>query len=408
MRFSVKRGLPFLAFCLAMNLFFAPLTHAAGVLIPNDPAYPDQWYLHQINAPEAWAVTTGSAKVTVAVIDAGVDFEHPEFAGLHVVDGWNFVTNTSDTRPLVGKNPDDTAMSHGTIVTSLLAARGNDGIGMAGVAWNISVMPLVVLDMNGSGTEGNIAKAVEYAIAHHVDIISISLVGYEQDDGLEQAIKDAADAGILVVAAAGNTDGWKNGEDLDVVEVRNAFSAIDKRSIPGSYADTDRDGLDDRLEWLFKTDPYNPDTDADGNVDGREIASAFSPTSTATSTLQKRLRVVLSTQRMERHLGGVLLDRHAISSGLPKTPTPVGEFKILNKNRRAWSKSAKLWMPWWMGISTRGYGLHELPEWPGGLKEGAAHLGRMASHGCVRMGEGVAKMVYDWTPIGTPVSIVKK
>lgn len=194
----------------------------------------------------------------------------------------------------------------------------------------------------------------------------------------------------------------------DAVEVRNAFSAIDKRSIPGSYADTDRDGLDDRLEWLFKTDPYNPDTDADGNVDGREIASAFSPTSTATSTLQKRLRVVLSTQRMERHLGGVLLDRHAISSGLPKTPTPVGEFKILNKNRRAWSKSAKLWMPWWMGISTRGYGLHELPEWPGGLKEGAAHLGRMASHGCVRMGEGVAKMVYDWTPIGTPVSIVKK
>lgn len=198
-----------------MNLFFAPLTHAAGVLIPNDPAYPDQWYLHQINAPEAWAVTTGSAKVTVAVIDAGVDFEHPEFAGLHVVDGWNFVTNTSDTRPLVGKNPDDTAMSHGTIVTSLLAARGNDGIGMAGVAWNITVMPLVVLDMNGSGTEGNIAKAVEYAIAHHADIISISLVGYEQDDGLEQAIKDATDAGILVVAAAGNTDGWKNGEDLD-------------------------------------------------------------------------------------------------------------------------------------------------------------------------------------------------
>lgn len=194
----------------------------------------------------------------------------------------------------------------------------------------------------------------------------------------------------------------------DAVEIRNAFSPLDRRTVPGKYADTDRDGLDDRLEWLFKTDPYNPDTDRDGNPDGREISSAFSPTSTATSTLSKSLRVVLATQRVERHLGGVVLDRYAISSGLPKTPTPVGEFKVLNKNRRAWSKSAKLWMPWWMGISHKGYGLHELPEWPGGLKEGAAHLGRMASHGCVRMGEGIAKMIYDWTPVGTPVSVVKK
>lgn len=194
----------------------------------------------------------------------------------------------------------------------------------------------------------------------------------------------------------------------DAVEVRNAFSPLDRRPVSGNYADTDRDGLDDRLEWLFKTDPYNSDTDGDGKSDGQEIAAGFSPASAATSTLEKRLRVVLSTQRIERHLSGVVLDRFAISSGLPKTPTPVGEFKVLNKNRRAWSKSAKLWMPWWMGIDAPGYGLHELPEWPGGLKEGAAHLGRMASHGCVRMGEGVAKMVYDWTPVGTPVSIVKK
>jgi subtilisin family serine protease len=96
-----------------------------------------------------------------------------------------------------------------------LAAKGNDGIGMAGVAWNIKVMPLVALDQNGSGAVGNITAAVKYAVSHHADIINISLVGYEQDDGLDRELKAAADAGVLVVVAAGNTDGWKDGQDLE-------------------------------------------------------------------------------------------------------------------------------------------------------------------------------------------------
>lgn len=247
--------------------------------------------------------------------------------------------------------------------------------------------------------------SIPRASAQEVLPTGASAVSVADPDSDGDGIPDPWEALFRTDSAKADSDG---DGFTDAVEIRSAFSPLDKRSVPGTYADTDRDGLDDRLEWLFKTDPYNPDSDADGNADGREISQAFSPTSTATSTLAKSLRVVLSTQRIERHLSGVVLDRFAISSGLPKTPTPVGEFKVLNKNRRAWSRSAKLWMPWWMGISNKGYGLHELPEWPGGLKEGAAHLGRMASHGCVRMGEGVAKMVYDWTPIGTPVSVVKK
>jgi subtilisin family serine protease len=215
MRFSVNS---IARACLAGLLscaLFVPMVRAAGTLVPNDPAFPDQWYLRQIDAPGAWAVTTGSPKVTVAVIDSGVDFQHPDLAKLQVVDGWNFVTNSSDTTPMVGPDQEHDVMSHGTIVTSLLAAQGNDGIGMAGVAWNIRIMPLVVLDMNGAGDIGRIAAAIKYAVAHHADIINISLVGYTQDDALDQAIKDAYDAGVLVVAAAGNTDGWKNGQDLE-------------------------------------------------------------------------------------------------------------------------------------------------------------------------------------------------
>ena len=62
-------------------------------------------------------------------------------------------------------------------------------------------------------------------------------------------------------------------------------------------------------------------------------------------------------------------------------------------------------MPYWMAFDNRGYGLHELPEWPGGYKEGASHLGHRVSHGCVRLGVGAAKKLYDWAEVGTLVIV---
>lgn len=169
--------------------------------------------------------------------------------------------------------------------------------------------------------------------------------------------------------------------------------------------DADQDGLLDRLELAFGVDPTNPDTDGDGYMDGQEVMSAWSPTSTGDIRLQKTIRIDLSDQRMEKRVAGVVLASFPISGGLPKTPTPVGTFKVLNKHPRAWSRSFGLWMPYWMAFTNRGHGIHELPEWPGGYKEGKNHLGRPASHGCVRLGVGPAKEMYDWAPVGTPVII---
>ncbi len=171
--------------------------------------------------------------------------------------------------------------------------------------------------------------------------------------------------------------------------------------------DFDKDGLNDRLELLFGTDPMQADTDGDSFQDGLEVEMAYSPTSTEAIPLEKSLHIILSTQRMERRVMGIAIASSPVSSGLAKTPTPVGTFKVLDKHPRAWSRSAKLWMPYWMHFSGRGHGIHELPEWPGGRKEGASHLGRPASHGCVRLGVGAAKTAYEWAPVGTKVVIVK-
>jgi len=95
--------------------------------------------------------------------------------------------------------------------------------------------------------------------------------------------------------------------------------------------------------------------------------------------------------------------RFKISSGKWAMPTPTGTFSILNKTRRAYSSKYNLYMPYWMAFTGQGHGIHELPEWPGGAKEGAGHLGIPVSHGCVRLGIGPAATIYNWTSVGDRV-----
>lgn len=120
----------------------------------------------------------------------------------------------------------------------------------------------------------------------------------------------------------------------------------------------------------------------------------------------KYIDINLKEQILSTFQDGKLLDSYLISSGKPGMPTSKGQFKIENKFPRAWSKEYGLFMPYWNALVSDGkFGIHELPEWPGGYKEGAAHLGTPVSHGCVRLGVGPAKIVYDWANIGTPVVV---
>lgn len=120
----------------------------------------------------------------------------------------------------------------------------------------------------------------------------------------------------------------------------------------------------------------------------------------------KYIDINLASQVMTLFENGRALDAYIISSGQRGMDTPTGEFAIRNKAPRPWSKQYGLYMPHWQAITPDGkYGIHELPEWPGGYKEGANHLGTPVSHGCVRLGVGAAERVYAWSEVGTPVVI---
>lgn len=126
----------------------------------------------------------------------------------------------------------------------------------------------------------------------------------------------------------------------------------------------------------------------------------------AKKTEGKYIDINIKSQVMTLFENGKALEAYIISSGKPGMDTPRGEFAIQNKAERPWSKRYSLYMPFWQAITPDGlYGIHELPEWPGGYKEGANHLGTPVSHGCVRLGVGAANRVYAWTEIGTPIII---
>lgn len=167
-------------------------TEATDSVTANDPYFEQQYALSKICASEAWNFTTGSLSVRVGIIDSGIS-NHPDLAG-NLVAGWDFVNNNSVTT--------DDPSGHGTHVAGIIGATGNNSIGVSGVSWNVSLVPLQVAIDNGSGFSSSaIIKAIEYAKQNDIPIINCSFGGYRDNYAYETQIKNY---GGLVIASAGN------------------------------------------------------------------------------------------------------------------------------------------------------------------------------------------------------------
>jgi thermitase len=178
------------------NVEFAERNFIAdAVLTPNDTYYAGyQWHLPKIQAPSAWDITTGSATPLIGVVDTGVYAGHADLAG-KIVAGYDFVNNDND--------PSDDA-GHGTEVSGTAAAIGNNGMGVAGVAWANRVLAVKVLDSTGSGSYSAIVNGITYAADHGARVINLSLGGPSSSSSLQSAINYAWSKNIVIVAAAGN------------------------------------------------------------------------------------------------------------------------------------------------------------------------------------------------------------
>ncbi len=168
------------------------------LLRPSDPSFAGQVGLGAISATEAWEYETGSPTVRIAVLDTGVNGLHEDLYG-RVIEGYDFVNDHP-----IGRNTDSDDHGHGTAVASVAGAQGNNGVGLAGMSWNTDLMPIKALDRNGYGSLREVVLGIRYAIERGASIIVMSIGSPTPSTLLEQAINDAWNAGILVVAAAGN------------------------------------------------------------------------------------------------------------------------------------------------------------------------------------------------------------
>ena len=161
----------------------------------------NSWHVRRIDAAAAHAAGVLGTGIRVAVLDTGIDYTHEDLDG-NYLGGYDFVF--SDNDPM-----DDSTLSHGTHVAGIIAAERN-GIGVVGVAPEAGLYGVKVLDGAGFGLEEWIIAGIEWAVSHNVDIINMSLTGPDRQ-ALRDACDTARDAGVLLVAAAGNSPGrwWK-------------------------------------------------------------------------------------------------------------------------------------------------------------------------------------------------------
>lgn len=199
------------------SLGVASLPEVETAVTSDDPHVSNQWALNAVNAEAAWELAENAAEVVVAVLDTGIDFNHEdlddviwtnsgEIAGNGIDDdgngyvddshGWDFFNNDNDAS-------DDNG--HGTAVSGIIAAEGNNGVGVAGLATNVKIMPLKFIGENGSGWFSDAIAAIDYAVANGAEVSNNSWAGVVHDNDLLEAILATQQHNHVFVAAAGNT-----------------------------------------------------------------------------------------------------------------------------------------------------------------------------------------------------------
>jgi hypothetical protein len=230
---------------------------------PDDPLYNSQWHFDQVNAGEAWDIRQGATPdVVVAVLDTGVAYETygsyvlaPDLAGTAFVPGWDFVND--DGHP----NDDN---GHGTHVTGTIAQTTGNGLGVAGLAFGVSIMPVKVLNASGSGTVAMVADGIYYAVDNGAHIINMSLAGSDTTQTEADALDYALSKGVTVICAAGND--YASGNEPQYPAAYDSTIAVGAVRYDATRAGYSNTG--DYIDLVAPGGDLGVDQNTDGNPDG--------------------------------------------------------------------------------------------------------------------------------------------
>jgi serine protease len=298
---------------------------------PNDSFYRYQWNYQMLNLPQAWDTTVGSSSLIVAVIDTGVLLRHPDLQG-KLVQGYDFISDTSISLDGDGidSNPDDPgdqsvggSSFHGTHVAGVIGALTNNNEGIAGTSWNTKIMPLRVLGKNGNGSDYGVEQAIRYAIGidndsgtvsgRNAHIINLSLGGPSISSRFETVIQQARNAGVFIVAAAGNDNSRTPYYPASLPGVISV-SAVDMSRRKASYSN-----YNEYVDIAAPGGDNTPDINGDGIPDG--IISTIGDDSTG--RIKFEYYSLVGTSMATPHVAGVISLMKAVNPNL--TPENVDD-----------------------------------------------------------------------------------
>lgn len=198
---------------------------------PNDLLYQEQyqWNLPVIRTEVGWDVTRGKEDITIAIVDTGIDLNHPDLKN-RLTEGYNVIENNN--------YPDDDN-GHGTHVAGIIASETNNEQGVAGITWFNKIMPIKAMEAEGYGTTFDIAKGIIWATDHGADVINLSLGNYQPSSLMKQAVDYAYKKNVVMIVAAGNDNSKQPSYPASYPQVL-AVSAVDpqgKRASFSNYGD---------------------------------------------------------------------------------------------------------------------------------------------------------------------------
>ena len=319
-----------------------------SMAVPDDTYYDLQWHYPLINLPQAWDYTTGDANVIVAVVDTGVFLSHPDLAA-NLIPGYDFVSSTaiSNDGDGIDNNPDDPGDSlnpgfssyHGTHVAGTIAAVSANNSGVAGVAQTVKLMPVRVLGLGG-GTSYDVTQGILYAAglandsgtipAQPADIVNLSLGGPGFSGAQQNAVTAARNAGVTVIAAAGNqasSQAFFPAGYQGVISV----SAVDFNKLLAPYSN-----YGDAIDITAPGGDTSVDRNGDGYVDG--VLSTMADDSSGVR--QPIYRFYQGTSMASPHVAGIVALMKSIHATL--TPDDVDALMVAGEITEDISGDGKL------------------------------------------------------------------
>jgi len=317
-------------------------------VIPNDPLYGQQWYIPAVKADSVWQQTTGDTTQVIAILDTGVDWNHPDLKNkiwinkneipdngidddnnglIDDVRGWDYINNDN--------NPTDDN-SHGTHVAGIAAAETNNGIGIAGVNWKAKIMPIKVFQSSGRGDAATITKGIIFAATHGAIVINMSFGSYARSLAMEDALANAYATSILVAAAGNDNLPIGPGKALKCDEI-NAGAPFYPAALQyvlgveapdGCFSNYDQDGstfsaYTDLLNYEMKAPGTNIlSTVPNGNYRVFQGTSMAAPVVSAAVCLYKSKHIADSQELMWGNLINSTNTYFNISSAINIVPTP--------------------------------------------------------------------------------------